>query len=509
MQVSSITSSVFDYEYENGRRYHGYKAGFYPLPNDEKELDRLDLQHHVFTLCLGGELYLAPIKRPKRVLDLGTGTGLWAILMADKHPEANVLGVDLSPVQPDMVPENAHFEIDDIEADWLYGHNYFDFIHSRVMIGAVSDWQRLLRQSFEHLKPGGYLELQELDPRVLSDDGTHRLSPFNCQFGEQIVKASELYGRPVPHFSQLKAMMEEAGFVDVEARYFKQPYNTWARDPRLKEIGKYQLINYYEGYEAIGIGLFTRALGWTDSEFQVFLARIRNELRDRRIHTYNTFTVVYGRKPPISSSDLSRHTSPASATSSVGEPLSTSNAPRRILPPVPLFNDPPKPAPVELPPDIMVAAQTKLPDSPPTTNVPLPERPSYPGKLTFRINRRGEVIRMRESDDPIDTVTERDTVYSFTVNTGQLSLTDNEAKADARSTSSKKSAKKAEVAPTKSAQQEKLERLRRAQEEEAADPEFQPGLKPGQLPKSCLAPGMTSRGGLHFTKETYAKILAK
>ena len=31
----SVTSSVIEYEYENGRRYHGYKAGSYPLPNDE------------------------------------------------------------------------------------------------------------------------------------------------------------------------------------------------------------------------------------------------------------------------------------------------------------------------------------------------------------------------------------------------------------------------------------------------------------------------------------------
>ena len=35
MDLASLTSSVLEYEFENGRRYHGYKAGSYPLPNDE------------------------------------------------------------------------------------------------------------------------------------------------------------------------------------------------------------------------------------------------------------------------------------------------------------------------------------------------------------------------------------------------------------------------------------------------------------------------------------------
>ena len=39
--TSSITSSVVDYEYENGRRYHGYKAGSYAVPNDEVSVTRL------------------------------------------------------------------------------------------------------------------------------------------------------------------------------------------------------------------------------------------------------------------------------------------------------------------------------------------------------------------------------------------------------------------------------------------------------------------------------------
>ena len=77
---TSVTTSTRDYVYENRRRYHAYREGEYLIPNDEKEQDRLDLIHHVFRLVLGGALYRAPIPRTvQRVLDMGTGTGIWAI----------------------------------------------------------------------------------------------------------------------------------------------------------------------------------------------------------------------------------------------------------------------------------------------------------------------------------------------------------------------------------------------------------------------------------------------
>lgn len=55
------------------------------MPNDEQELDRLDIHHHIALLHLDGELFSAPIgKNPQSILDIGTGTGIWAIDMGER-----------------------------------------------------------------------------------------------------------------------------------------------------------------------------------------------------------------------------------------------------------------------------------------------------------------------------------------------------------------------------------------------------------------------------------------
>lgn len=43
----SATSSVFNFRFENGRRYHGYAEGQYPLPNDDVSHYRGDVMNVV------------------------------------------------------------------------------------------------------------------------------------------------------------------------------------------------------------------------------------------------------------------------------------------------------------------------------------------------------------------------------------------------------------------------------------------------------------------------------
>lgn len=37
LSTHSLTSSILNYQYENGRRYHGFREGQYFMPNDDQE----------------------------------------------------------------------------------------------------------------------------------------------------------------------------------------------------------------------------------------------------------------------------------------------------------------------------------------------------------------------------------------------------------------------------------------------------------------------------------------
>lgn len=129
--TQSISTTILDYRKENGRTYHKYKDGseliisfvlsgwlFSDLyikntscrtmtprtrglvcnapsrPISMTIPNPTDLQNHIFLLTFSNKLGLAPPNnadsKVKRALDLGTGTGIWALDFADEHPEAEV-----------------------------------------------------------------------------------------------------------------------------------------------------------------------------------------------------------------------------------------------------------------------------------------------------------------------------------------------------------------------------------------------------------------------------------
>lgn len=84
---SSVSSSVRDDNFGNGRCCHKFREGRYPLPNDIREHDREYETCHVYEIFFRGELHFAPIGgHPQNIIDLGTGTGIWCI--NSEYPEA-------------------------------------------------------------------------------------------------------------------------------------------------------------------------------------------------------------------------------------------------------------------------------------------------------------------------------------------------------------------------------------------------------------------------------------
>jgi metalloendopeptidase OMA1, mitochondrial len=242
----------------------------YYYPNDPPESVRLDYQSCVLDYALDGKLHMAPLTSPLSILDVGAGTGAWAIQMASQYPSAKIEGTDLSPIQPADVPENVTFIIDDAEEDdWTLHENYYDYIHTRVLLGCFEDFGSIVRKGFRYTKPGGWMESLEIMHPPFCDDGTMAADwPFK-EWSETMEDAAKTANRPLGTANRLKKWYAEAGFVDVHEKIIKIPINSWPRDPKLKMLGKYWAENFLAGLQGFSLVLFSRVFGWTKSEIEV------------------------------------------------------------------------------------------------------------------------------------------------------------------------------------------------------------------------------------------------
>lgn len=285
--TQSVTSSIYAYEQSHGRTYHAYHAGKYILPNDPDEQERCDIMYHAVRLSIGNKLYFAPIENPTSILDIGTGTGLWAIETADANPSATVWGTDLSPIQPSYVPPNLHFEIADADEEWSQSER-FDLVHTRVMNDtSLRDWAHFYREAFKVVRPGGWVESQEFSYKRYSDDDSIPADSYVTKWEDlwtEGVKKMGLKGHCDPDL--VCQQMRDAGFVNITRLNFKMPIGPWAKDSQLREAGEYGRANLLFGFYGLSVKVFTQLLGWSVEDLEDLLDKCKQELNRRDIHGY-------------------------------------------------------------------------------------------------------------------------------------------------------------------------------------------------------------------------------
>jgi len=250
-----------------------YASETYLLPSDDEERARLDLQHKTFILHIPMLLPSGLIlNHGDAILDAGTGTGIWADLVANLCPPTiTVTGIDIeSRLFPPTLPNTAYRVASslDLPAEWT---STFAHVHQRLMIGAFSldKWKSCIENFFRVLKPGGYIRLEEYDI-YFAFDGYREPSPLHGQFIVALRALAESRGIAYDTLTKMTGLLEEAGFRDVQFTRSMLVYG--GDDPRKSTMGAWRGMKA-PFLQAGGLGL-----GATEAEFTTFMDSMDAEL---------------------------------------------------------------------------------------------------------------------------------------------------------------------------------------------------------------------------------------
>ena len=104
------------------------------------------------------------------------------------------------------------------------------------------------------LKPGGWIQHLDLSIEMKSDDGSITDDHIMARWSKVFLEAGEKMGRTFRIFNYAKEYISNAGFIDVKETKYKIPIGGWSSDPKMKQVGRYNLLQFTQGVE--GFALF-------------------------------------------------------------------------------------------------------------------------------------------------------------------------------------------------------------------------------------------------------------
>ena len=217
-----------------------------------EELQRLDEQSECLNILMHNKPIHAQLtQQPQKILEIGCGTGLMTCLLARRYPQAKVYGIDPTPI-----PLSFHNKPDNVEyvqgkfqellesGDRRLELGCFDFVFSRMMLLVISDWPLYIHRIQSLLKPGGWMELQEVSTYThYSGSSPTPDQPIDgdWQWASAIKDGCMVRGIECAAGSKMASRMSSAGLSDVEVVEYPSPLTTWPGRPESEPMLKYNM----------------------------------------------------------------------------------------------------------------------------------------------------------------------------------------------------------------------------------------------------------------------------
>lgn len=268
---------------QDNRRY--LDDSDYQLPKDEAEDVRLDFQHYALYHAIGNH-YVAPITPPlSLILDVGTGTGIWANEMARLFPASLVVGIDLSdrsfkpPAQ-----DNCLLRTGNVLTGLPFPDAFFSFTHQRLLVAGITaeNWPRVIHELVRVTRSNGWVELVETGSLT---DGA---GPATARMQDFLVTVSKTMGFDGAIIRHLGDMLKQEGLQNVEMQPIPIPVGDWAG--RVGQMMKRDLLGAANALK----GRYCAQAGMADEEFDLLTQEMAQEWEVYR--PVCTFYAAYGKR---------------------------------------------------------------------------------------------------------------------------------------------------------------------------------------------------------------------